>query len=237
MEMERIDEDTIRVIISSEDLEERGITFADLIKNHKEIETFFYSILDEVDEDHQFANNDAVTFQVVPNTDGFDLYISKNPAKSIDKIMRSVSQNKKNLISDEKELDNVTNFIKDKLMGDQKGTDDDFITVDNKPNGKIRKNQIKFVVKMKDFESLPNLVELLKVNDNRIQTSLYKYNNDYYLSLDFRSMENTPDTIKNDMAIVYEFGDATKISKDLLQEHGKTIISNNALNVVHEYFD
>ena len=45
MEMEHINENTIRVIIENEDLAERGITFLDLLGNHREIESFFYSIL------------------------------------------------------------------------------------------------------------------------------------------------------------------------------------------------
>lgn len=49
MEMEHINENTIRVLIGHEDLEERGVSFLDLLGNHKEIENFFYSILEEVD--------------------------------------------------------------------------------------------------------------------------------------------------------------------------------------------
>ncbi len=67
MEMERINENTIRVLIGNDDLDKRGITVLDLLGNHKQIESFFYSILEEVDKDHQFQNNDAVTFQVLPN--------------------------------------------------------------------------------------------------------------------------------------------------------------------------
>ena len=67
MEMERINEDTIRVVIGNDDLNERGIRVLDLLGNHKQIESFFYSILEEVDVDHQFQDNDAVTFQVLPN--------------------------------------------------------------------------------------------------------------------------------------------------------------------------
>ena len=43
MEMERINEDTIKVLIMPEDLEERGINFLELISNHARIEQFFYS--------------------------------------------------------------------------------------------------------------------------------------------------------------------------------------------------
>ena len=67
MEMEHINENTIRVLIKSEDLAARGITFLDLLGNHNEIENFFYSILEEVD-----------IFQVLPKGDGLELFISKN---------------------------------------------------------------------------------------------------------------------------------------------------------------
>lgn len=62
MEMEHINENTIRVLIESTDLEERGITFLDLLGNHKQIEDFFYSILEEVDVDEKFHESDAITF-------------------------------------------------------------------------------------------------------------------------------------------------------------------------------
>ncbi len=78
MEMERINANTIRVMLGNDDLAQRGITVLDLLGNHKQIESFFYSILDEVDKDHTFATNEAVTFQVMPSQSGLELLISKN---------------------------------------------------------------------------------------------------------------------------------------------------------------
>ena len=78
MEMEHINENTIRVLIGHEDLEERGVSFLDLLGNHKEIENFFYSILEEVDIEEEFRGSEAVTFQVLPKGDGLELFISKN---------------------------------------------------------------------------------------------------------------------------------------------------------------
>ena len=78
MEMEHINENTIRVLIQGEDLVARGITFIDLLGNHQEIESFFYQILEEVDVEEQFIGSEAVTFQVLPKGDGLELIISKN---------------------------------------------------------------------------------------------------------------------------------------------------------------
>ncbi|WP_279280254.1 adaptor protein MecA [Weissella confusa] len=78
MEMERINEDTIRVVVTNDDLAERSISVIDLLGNQEEIERFFYNILEEVDVEHDFENNEAVTFQVLPNRNGLELFISKN---------------------------------------------------------------------------------------------------------------------------------------------------------------
>lgn len=77
MEMEHINEDTIRVMIGTDDLAARGITFLDLLGNHQEIENFFYSILEEVDVTDEFSGSDAVTFQVLPRGNGLELIVSK----------------------------------------------------------------------------------------------------------------------------------------------------------------
>ena len=41
MEMERINANTIRVMLGNDDLAQRGITVLDLLGNHKQIESFF----------------------------------------------------------------------------------------------------------------------------------------------------------------------------------------------------
>lgn len=54
MEMEYINENMICVLIGNEDLVDRGIIFFDLLGNYKDVENFFYSILEEVDVEDEF---------------------------------------------------------------------------------------------------------------------------------------------------------------------------------------
>ncbi|MBK0347780.1 adaptor protein MecA [Aerococcaceae bacterium zg-ZJ1578] len=77
MEMERINENLIKVIIDVEDLEERGINFLDLISDQASVEKFFYSILTEVGVEQQFYDSETITFQVIPSNNGIELYISR----------------------------------------------------------------------------------------------------------------------------------------------------------------
>ena len=109
MEMKRINENTIRVLLNNEDLNERGITVLDLLNHNQQIEDFFYSILEEVDADHQFQDNDLVTFQVRPQQDGLELYITKTDPASL----------KKGTPAGQPPLDQdqITNLIKKELVG------------------------------------------------------------------------------------------------------------------------
>ena len=107
MEMEHINENTIRVLIGHEDLEERGVSFLDLLGNHKEIENFFYSILEEVDIEEEFRGSEAVTFQVLPKGDGLELFISKNLPDE------EISQSEDSAVDSE----DVSEFLRQQIIG------------------------------------------------------------------------------------------------------------------------
>lgn len=238
--MERINDDTIRVTISSDDLNERGVTFLDLLDNHKEIESFFYSVLEEVDTDHQFASNDAVTFQVLPNRNGLELYISKNPTDGMEEAIKSVS---KDNAPSNGEMDEVSDFLKRKLAetdSNDKNNDDSSYTSGGNPadlngyaNG-VGSTQ-KSVIELEDFESLPSIAELIKTNSG-IESVLYRYHDIYYLELTFFTSENSPETIKNDLAIAYEYGNSTIVSSEVLREHGEVVMDGAALELAKRYF-
>ncbi|MDO4455281.1 MAG: adaptor protein MecA, partial [Ligilactobacillus agilis] len=122
MEMEKINENTIKVSLENDDLTERGITVLDLLGNQKEIESFFYSILDEVDTEHEFRETDAVTFQLMPNLNGLELFITKmdpdsdeepfSPLKELEKKGKRVQQVDINDLGD---ADDITDFIRKQL--------------------------------------------------------------------------------------------------------------------------
>ena len=190
MEMERINENTIRVLVDSNDLEERGIKILDLLSDHKQIQDFFYSILKEVDSTHQFQDNDSVTFQVMPTGNGLELFISKNDQVNAmgdgrndaitDYIRQSIAQRRKD--------ESSTNEADESLKADDypiSGNDSDTLT--------------KLVVVR--FDQFEDLIQYAKVaEDNNVVSELYKYNDQYYLTLQYLiTDENTDEEINNQM--------------------------------------
>lgn len=236
MEMERINDDTIRVLIGNDDLTERGITVLDLLGSHKQIEDFFYSILQEVDTDHQFQENDAVTFQVLPNRNGLELFISKNAdMKGNSKVS---SDNNTFNINNE---DDVSEFIKHQLVQhdgeDHKKADKtkDASPADLEPylNDPDTHTQ-EFVLKLPNFESLPEIARVLRLEN--AASNLFKYQGNYYLDLIFFVDESSPETVKDEMAVAYEYANSADVTADVLHEHGKEIMSQSALELTRHYF-
>lgn len=236
MEMERINENTIRVSIGSEDLEARGITFLDLLGNQKQIEGFFYSILEEVDVDEQFHETDAVTFQVLPNRDGLELFISK-ATNNLSDSQNDVDFNNESIkrALQDKLPRNIMNGnfdLEERDPQDQSAAFQPFLTeYDDEDSEDIF--SIKFV--LPDFEALIELAKHSRVT-NAI-TNVYAYNDCYYLQVIYDTYNFREDLLLNQAAHMYEFATSTVVTDDILEEYGTLVFSENALEQINHYFN
>lgn len=120
MERERINENTIRVMINNSDLEDRGISVMELLGNHDKIESFFYNILSEVDTEHDFDDDDQVSFQILPNRNGLELFISRLDSENqVGDILNNIMDfaNKKN-----SEIDDISDERRTELRQSDDGS-------------------------------------------------------------------------------------------------------------------
>ncbi|MFK4566078.1 adaptor protein MecA [Enterococcus sp. UD-01] len=216
MEMEHINENTIRVLIGNEDLADRGITFLDLLGNHKEVENFFYSILEEVDVEDEFQGSEAVTFQVLPKSDGLELFISKNA--SMEDVSNFEGFNDLN-------AEEVSNLIRRQI-------EDDFADEPQELSDTSVKN---LVFELNDFEAMVQLAN--QVNLQSVIANLYTFKGKYYLQTIFLMDELGKNTVENELAQLLEFADLSTVTPETLNEYGTCIMERNALELTQYYFD
>ncbi|MRN07730.1 adaptor protein MecA [Lactobacillus sp. 0.1XD8-4] len=223
MEMERINENTIRVLVDNDDLSARGITILDLLGDHQQIEDFFYSILKEVDTDHQFQNNDAVTFQVMPTSNGLELFISKNDSNLAGNEQRGSGN------------DHVSQFIKQHLIQKHTENQEQRKTIIDDDSSEVKAQRTNWQVII--FNSFEDLIDFAKVaEDDDLSSYLYKYDNNYYLAMAYHNAHLNDAALKDQLAIAYEYGSPTATTVDFLSEHGKRIMSVSALHLIRHYF-
>ena len=216
MEIEHINEDTIRVTIENTDLEERGITFLDLLGNQKQIEKFFYSILEEVDIDEEFQESEAVTFQVMPNNNGLELFISKGT---------NFQENLPSL--DELDNNNASMFG---LKEDETEKSDD---VEDYTKQDFQTKEV--VIVMENFEQMIALAQSLFLESGT--STLYSYDSKYYLHIVFFVEEMDIRTSEEELAIALEFGEKSSVTREILSEYGEKLMETNALELTRYHFN
>ena len=226
MEIEHINDDTIRVRIENADLEARGYTFLDLLGNQKQIETFFYSILEEVDIDDEFQESDAVTFQVMPNRNGLELFISKNA----DIHENFLSGSDLGDFDDSYYDRDYSRFENNRKTYDEKKKEDGILD-----SYEAESDSHEFVVEFKFFEQIIQLARVY-TNDTGL-SSLYQLDGKYYIEFFLINDEFSPRTPKEDQAIVLEYGEESSIGSDVLAEYGKLLIEDVALETVNHHFN
>ncbi|MGM0109412.1 adaptor protein MecA [Enterococcus mundtii] len=216
MEMEHINENTIRVMIGHDDLEERGVSFLDLLGNHREIENFFYSILEEVDIEEEFQSSEAVTFQVLPKGDGLELFISKNMPDE------EIGQNNESTLNSA----DVSEFLQDQMLANEEESDLTESTTASEQRA---------IFVFNDFEQVIQLA-----NDVQLEsawTDLYQLEERYYLVVHFW-MENLNQTdVENQYARILEFAEKSTRTAEALNEYGQQLMERNALERVKFYFE
>lgn len=219
MEMERINDDTILVRIENEDLQERGTSVSELLANPTEIEEFFHSILVEMGVIDQFEDSEGMSFQVMPNPEGIELYVTKYVEK-------------KDIEADsERFVRNLVDTIQHSLghrMGKPKK--------EKKVEAPVEKEK---TLEPLDctvfFDSFEDFIQLAKMYPYNVQkSSLYRYSNYYFLHV-YQDVIGEED-FTADLALLREFGEFSRVSWEVVQEYGEVMIKEKAIETAKKYF-
>lgn len=233
MKMEHINENTIKVMIAASDLEERGITFFDLLGSQKKIENFFYSILEEVGVSHEFEGLDAVTFQVVPKNDGLDLYITKGMADNLKDTLKSSVEN---MVKEQPNtpLDKVIQQIEQNLsINKAEDTNNVKEQVNTQQTTSPKETQVEFQAfvfdHFKHYVALSKCLPSADVGENH----LYHYNGHYYWT--HKSESRPAKEYIYYQAI--EHGEPSSVSHAYLNEHAQHVMESEAMKITKKYFN
>lgn len=240
MQVEHINENTIRVRINKSELAKRGLKVLDLLGDKGKIQQFFYSILDEIDTDHSFSQDAPVTFQVMPNNGGLDLLITKatnQDPESLSKLFEKGFDDIKN----EKTDDARRSFLdlEDDDEEDLDDEDDDSRDTDETTVPKVKKSfwklQTKQVYSFSDLEFVVELADNLLAPD--LSSSLYYERNRFYLDLAFDNENYSELKPADAWAIANEYG--TKVKPEEMgrvRTTAKCLIKQDALEQLRQTF-
>ncbi|MDN5989902.1 MAG: adaptor protein MecA [Lactobacillus sp.] len=242
MQVDHINENTIRVRINKDELAHRGLKVLDLLGDKEKIQQFFYSILSEVDTDHTFTQGVPVTFQVMPNNGGLDLMITKIKPDDADNLRQMIEPMNSDTNQTQVEPDSRRSFFdldpKDDVNTELDPIKEEQLESSNQDNA-ANTQYLKFQNHHSySFDKLGNIVELadsLKVSD--LASSLYYLRGKYYLKLAFLDENYAELKPADTWAIANEYG--IKIDDEemkTVKETGKCLLNRDALEYIRYYF-
>ncbi|CAM3769681.1 adaptor protein MecA [Mesobacillus thioparans] len=222
MEIERINENTVKFYISYMDIEERGFDREEIWYNRDRSEELFWEMMDEVHAEEEFTVEGPLWIQVQALEKGLEVLVTKAQlSKDGPKFELPLPNDKlKDMPVDERIEELLDHQFNSKGFEDEEHTYED---------------DLEFLLHFKDFEDVISLSK--RPGTDKIKTSLYSYNDKYYLYIEFPEQDfEDEEEIDNILSVLLEYGQESSMTIHRLDEYGNKIIDNDVFNVIRKHF-
>ncbi|GAA3732309.1 adaptor protein MecA [Salinicoccus jeotgali] len=213
MRIERIDESTIKFFITYQDIEKRGYDKEDLWLNRKRGEEFFWSIMDEVNHEHEeeFSMDGPLWIQVHAYDKGIEVVVSK-------------SQDDKPFSMEQNPMD-INNKDVESFLENISGEKDQTIPTTKEP----------VMVRFADLEDLIKYSYEVEVDETQYEDLLIVHEGRYYYQIFFDHRMEYMDTERIEAKLL-EYSAPAETSSLIVEEYGKIIMSMNVRGKVRKVF-
>lgn len=219
MDIERINEHTVKFYISYVDIEERGFDREEIWYNRERSEELFWEMMDEVHQEEEFILEGPLWIQVQALDKGLEILVTRAQ-------ISKDGQKFELPIPDEKLKDlPVDDRIEELLDQHFNPKDSEEIALEG---------SLEFLIAFNDFEDLISLSNR-NILDSLV-TKLYSFENNYYLYVEFPEEEFDEDEIDDYLSILLEYGAETQVTIHRVEEYGHLIISEHVFSELRKYF-
>lgn len=228
MEIERLNDHTVKFFITYRDIENRGFDREEIWYNRERSEELFWEMMDEAHYKEEFPFDGPLWIQVQALEKGLEIIVTKaQMSQDGQKLELPMSEDKQ---SDLPVDENIEKLLDQKMMDHNGEANDEASDSDEA----IEDDYLSFVIGFKDFEDVISLSHAFH-QEEQLQTSLYALDGTYYLHISFS--DESEEKVQDDMlSQLLEFGFDSGVTIHRLQEYGREIVSENALQYIRQSF-
>jgi adapter protein MecA 1/2 len=216
MDIERINENTLKLFITYRDIEDRGYSREEIWYNRQKGEELFWDVIGEVNTDEYFDLEGPIWIHINASEQGLEVIVTRASVQNEPEEMFDSLDEQQEVASQLREMENAI-----------------FDTFDNEGTSETT-NLIDARFVFKDIDELVPLAKRLSNYD--LSTQLYEFEGKYYLQIDFSAIEDIKRR-KNALFIIKEYLQPSRLTVYRLQEYGKCIMASNVFDTVLQYFD
>ena len=226
MEIERINENTIKFYISYIDIEDRGFGREEIWYSRERSEQLFWQMMEEINGKEDFTVDGPLWIQVQALEKGLEVTVTKSQ-KSKDGEGYKLPLDDKDIIDlpvDER-IENIleSKFGKSKELAELKDAEDNT-------------RDLSFVSRFNEFEDVIQLSHDFHGVNKNIDKVLYSYNEKYYLYVEFPEDMSEDNEQGNIMSQILEFATSSNVNIHILEEYGTKVFDERALSQVKSFF-
>jgi len=222
VEIERINENTVKFYISYGDIEERGFDREEIWYNRERSEELFWEMMDEVHGEEEFVVEGPLWIQVQALEKGLEVLVTKAQlSKDGQKFELPLPSDKMKDIPVDEKIEELL----DQHFNPQHLEEEEIL---------LEEETLEFLLVFKDFEDIIMLSSRPGLDD--LVTKLYHFEGRYYLYTEFPEDVFEEDQIDDILSILLEYGYETQITIHRVQEYGKEIISENVFAELRKHF-
>ncbi len=215
MEIERINENTVKFFLSYIDIEERGFTREEVWYNREKSEELFWEMMDEINEEAEFEVEGPLWIQVHAKSNGIEVTVTRANSEDGDLTEPPFDQESLESMTDSDVFHNAANLAP--------------LAAEGKASEWLENTFI-----FDDFEDIIRLAGQMKGYE--ADTSLYAFENNYYLHVVYDT-ELMDDKRKADMlSVLSEYGAPSNVTIHRLVEYGTTVMASDVFDQISKYF-
>lgn len=215
MDIERINDNTLKLFITYRDIEDRGYSREEIWYNRSKGEELFWDVMAEVNTDDYFDLEGPIWIHVNASEQGLEVIVTRAN-------MSNDGESLTNSFEDNQDIAAQLREMEETLLE----------TMENEDNEEST-NLVSARYKFKDIDELIPVAKRLVTYG--AASSLYKLDNEYYLSVDFSEMADTYER-RNAIAILREYLQPTKLTIHRIEEYGQLIMPEDCFETVIQYF-
>lgn len=234
MEMKQISDTTLKITISMDDLEERGMELADFIMPQEKTEDFFYAVMDELELPETFRTSGMLSFRVTPRQDRIDVFVTKTEIGQELNLDELSQLEELAHMSPEEFFKNIEQTMRDRgntpALDHLADVEQDEEAAEEVTSSEEEVEQPDYIHYVLQFDRLQEVVQFVETVDYPIEASeLYKAKDGYHMTV-LVNLENQPSYHAHlILGRLLEHAKPSSKTRAYLQEHGVQLLMYDAL--------
>ncbi|WP_018921497.1 adaptor protein MecA [Salsuginibacillus kocurii] len=221
MEIERINDSTLKFFITYKDIEDRGFDRDEIWYNRERGEELLFDMMNEAHDHENFEIEGPLWIQVQALEKGLEMVVTRGQISDGNVKLEIPVQDQ----NDETPVDdNIVDMLDEQFRKGNK---------EQQNQGSSQSEDLELVVAFEDLEDLLFLSQSFTLE--QVQNEIYHFDGTYYLYIAFDDYYSE-DEQDNMLSRVLEFGDESDISIHRIREYGTTVVGENGLRTLSQHF-